>query len=744
MGKVFTLPPRRRAGRGLVARLAAIALYPRSSALRRSFRNSAFAAQIDAGCGKALSDFLFLHAGAALIERMAGQDWLGVSARHRLAGLAEQRHARFVARYGERPFVARRRLYSEQVRHLPIGPAAAAAPEGAGRLCVVLHAYYLDTAEAILGKLRHLGRPFDLLVATPAQQVDAVAELCRRLLPGVPVQIVPARNRGRNFGPMLVEMAQEILGHDLLLHLHTKQSLRTGRVQAAWCNHILDHLVGSPEVVATILGAFAREPRLGLVGPFSFSDIPYWCHHWMSNAEAAERLFARLGVADYPRDGLLDFPAGGMFWARVEALRPLLAAGWDYEDFEPEPLPADGTLAHAIERGVTVVANAGGYLYGETDLETRTLRIGDSEKNVTAHFAATGDQIRTLFERADSVSLAFAGALFTPLAVHPQDVRAASAWLGTRAAAGSHGEALEHDLAAGVLKPREAVLALVRGLAAQGKHLLIVNDSGRDDAFVRAMLERQGLDGVFAQTLLPTPDGLVRPDGTLWQPVGEGVKGRYRHVHVGADPRTDLQYAANLGFQPMPAVDVATLADLRGALLPAAWRSRSHDWVDGVLLGPLVARIGNDPFGPSPASAFRFTNAREFGYCTLGPALAVLVTAPGTFADLPGMRRLRHRVEESDPAVPPVEGEAVAEIGGSLDRLLRLVLDPKDEDGVLAALREGAQDYVLDLVAAYGAPILAAPFDRNLAFATGRHWLTGRWEIPGEIRDLLEPERMPP
>ncbi len=54
-----------------------------------------------------------------------------------------------------------------------------------------------------------------------------------------------------------------------------------------------------------------------------------------------------------------------MFYARTDALRPLLRLGLTDEDFEPESGQVDGTLAHVIERVIAYSALAAGFRVGE-------------------------------------------------------------------------------------------------------------------------------------------------------------------------------------------------------------------------------------------------------------------------------------------------------------------------------------------------------------------------------------------
>ena len=56
-----------------------------------------------------------------------------------------------------------------------------------------------------------------------------------------------------------------------------------------------------------------------------------------------------------------SFPAGSMYWCRLQALRPLLDVQLSEAEFEDETGQVDGTLAHAIERIVIGAVQAAGY-----------------------------------------------------------------------------------------------------------------------------------------------------------------------------------------------------------------------------------------------------------------------------------------------------------------------------------------------------------------------------------------------
>jgi len=50
-----------------------------------------------------------------------------------------------------------------------------------------------------------------------------------------------------------------------------------------------------------------------------------------------------------------------MFWARRGALTPLYAGDWPWERYPAEPLGHDGSVLHAVERLLPLVARKAGF-----------------------------------------------------------------------------------------------------------------------------------------------------------------------------------------------------------------------------------------------------------------------------------------------------------------------------------------------------------------------------------------------
>lgn len=217
----------------------------------------------------------------------------------------------------------------------------------APRIALHAHFYYTDLAADLATRLRRNHSLVDLFLST---NEEAKAEELRRTFRHhqgqVTVRVSP--NRGRDIGPFLTGLADEIAssGYDLFGHIHAKRSLAVDeKMGDSWREFLWENLIGGMYPMLDVAAAaFAARPALGLL----IAEDPHLVG-WDTNLPLATDLAQRMGLPT-PLDEFFDFPLGTMFWARPDALRPLLKLGLLWDNYPAEPLPNDGTILHALER----------------------------------------------------------------------------------------------------------------------------------------------------------------------------------------------------------------------------------------------------------------------------------------------------------------------------------------------------------------------------------------------------------
>ena len=254
----------------------------------------------------------------------------------------------------------------------PIGPwthpvlvarDTATKGQGAGlRAALHIHLHYPELADDMLAALAANASRLDLFVSTTSP--EKAEDLRGRFAPydNGTVVIEACPNRGRDVGPMLTRFAAELQGYDVFGHVHGKRSLALTSVGLGldlgerWHAFLLQHLVGDDNpMVDLVLDRFAADERLGLV----FPEDPNLTG-WSLDHEIARDLARRMDPAmAIPQS--IDFPIGTMFWARPAALKPLFDLGLGWDDYPEEPVPIDGTMLHALERLLPVIAEHAGF-----------------------------------------------------------------------------------------------------------------------------------------------------------------------------------------------------------------------------------------------------------------------------------------------------------------------------------------------------------------------------------------------
>ena len=548
---------------------------------------------------------------------------------------------------------------------LPASPAKAGP-----KIAVAVHAFYPDVFDELCPLLKTLPGRFTLLVSTPSEAVKAAVEASvaqHGLDADADVRVTP--NRGRNFGPMLSEFGGAILAHDLLLHLHTKKSLHGhGKEQTAWRDDIVNGLIGADGITDAVVNLFADRRNIGVVFTRTFREMTYWANHWLQNTGQAVGLFARLGVADYNLRGYIDYPVGGMFWARVEAIRPLFEAGITYDDFPAEAGQLDGTIAHAIERSFVDLARSRGFTFAEVDRGDNVFRLGWSDKNLERYGLNSLSRLKAEIDAAQLVSFdlfdtvllrpslspdavqRYAGHLlarqhpggpdfFSARKAAEHAARAAKAWAGDvglddiyaafppgfAPEALDRARALELEVEQQLVMTREPVRQALAYAREAGKRVVAISDTYFNKAEIEALLASADLEGAFDAIYVSSELGARKDRGDLWPLVlqTEGVAAR-SWLHVGDSEVSDMQRAGDRGLGVFHTMNPVTLLGQKRFLSPATIKAadEAHGWTDALLLGPAAARLGGDPFPLDGAlGVYGVRSAHDLGNCVFGPAL---------------------------------------------------------------------------------------------------------------------------
>ncbi|MEQ1940715.1 glycoside hydrolase family 99-like domain-containing protein [Mesorhizobium sp. CN5-321] len=243
--------------------------------------------------------------------------------------------------------------------HASLLPAATQAP-----VAIVIHAFYPDVLDEILSFASPLPKQHKIFATTTAEKAADVRDRLEKSGRDYSLRIVP--NRGRDVLPFFSSFGDLMgEGFEFLVKVHTKKSLHRDDGDV-WRRDLYARLL-SPGKFTAALAAFMADPHLGMVGPEGHY-VPM-STYLGSNEARILAIGERLGLSQ-GQVRSQPFFAGTMFMARAKAIEPLMTTRFAAEDFETEAGQIDGTLAHAIERGLALsVAASGMRLATDADLD---------------------------------------------------------------------------------------------------------------------------------------------------------------------------------------------------------------------------------------------------------------------------------------------------------------------------------------------------------------------------------------
>ncbi len=537
------------------------------------------------------------------------------------------------------------------------------ASESNGRIAIHLHVFYPDLAPELASYLRNMPFPYDLYLSVIDEEG---AQTCRDVFTALPgctkVVIRQVPNRGRDLGPLFYAFGQELLQYDYIAHFHTKKSLYNRGATQGWRTYLCQALLGDSERIRRIFALMQGDSPHGIVYPQNYFRLPPWANTWLANREQGAIWCARLGITPMPR-GYFDYPAGSMFWARRDALAPLLEAGLKATDFPEETGQTDGTLAHTLERLLGLVASRQGmppgilqdeqhpswspwrfdqYVARPYRLLQATVRspqvdlIGfDVFDTLLCRPLLNPERIKEIVARRLPASL---GALYRrhrgSAEAHARrtkgrDVGMAEIYqfLGQQTHLGEEELAeirrVEEEVERRLLEPREQAIALYQDALETGKPVVLITDMFLPRDWIAARLEEHGIQG-WNELYVSNQEGIRKDQGLLYRKVLEdyGIPPE-RFLMVGDNERSDIQIPTDMGAHTLHLLRPSELArglPRFGPLILA--HERRCDLDAELTLGLVVRRhfaaLEYPSFDPSslvPPTPF------NVGYSLVGPLL---------------------------------------------------------------------------------------------------------------------------
>jgi hypothetical protein len=546
-------------------------------------------------------------------------------------------------------------------------PASGPITGSALRVGIMVHVYYPELAPELATLLREMPYPYTLLVSVVDEEAAAQCDASFSTLPRLShLSIKVVANRGRDIAPFFVDFRDEILALDVVAHVHTKKSLYTGSEQSGWRTYLLHSLLGGGHRVSWILGMFVAEPRIGMVYPESFAGLPMWAHTWLGNFAEGSILASQLGISLDPQR-YFDFPAGSMFWARVDALRPLLDLGLSRRDFPEEQGQKDGTTQHAVERLLALCVRNAGYVAGVLPADGTLLLTDEGDRNWRKYFQEPLDaRLRVASLEAHLVSVDLFDTLVTRPFLYAAGARAylsdlartrleiedysslrKRAELQARARAGKDVglaqiytamaglidsakkpfigalEELELQTEARLLRIRPQALQSIAALSANGRRIIAVSDMYLNHAQLQRVLP-EAVWQLPATCYVSCETHLRKDDGSAWLalPAIENTPPR-QWLHVGDNEHADIQLPQDQGYlAPVHVLRPDALLDVVPALRPLRPpQGMATRWQDQLMLG-LITRHLTDIADRAPhlfLQGLQVEDPRSLGYLVLGP-----------------------------------------------------------------------------------------------------------------------------
>ena len=232
-------------------------------------------------------------------------------------------------------------------------------------IAVQVHLFYEDLIEEIINKTNNIPMKFDLLISINNPNIyNITKKYIKEYSKARDFEIFIAENKGRDIAPFLNQIKTKYKFYKYLCHIHTKKAKHVDDLGYIWRNYLYNNLLGNREIIFEILSDFEKNKKIGFIFPEAFYRVikPFFLltgdtKFWMDFL--ASKLFHNFKIGN-----LSNFPAGNMFWSRIDAIYQIFE--FDFNEYFPnENNQTEGTIMHAIERIWLYLVKYNGFYYKE-------------------------------------------------------------------------------------------------------------------------------------------------------------------------------------------------------------------------------------------------------------------------------------------------------------------------------------------------------------------------------------------
>ena len=229
------------------------------------------------------------------------------------------------------------------------------------KIAIQVHIFFLEVIEEVVSVLNYMPFKYDCYITTDSiEKKDTISKVIRNNCNPDFLQVDVMENRGRDVGPFIQQMSPVIGQYKYIAHLHTKKSKHTD-FGDDWRHFLYRNMFGGKENIWSIINEFENNPSLGLIIPEVY-PIVRELMNWDNTKEDVASLLNKMHLSsDLPERPMC--PVGDIFWARVDAVKPLFDLGIKQCDFQEEAGQLNYTLAHVIERVWCYLVTSQGYDY---------------------------------------------------------------------------------------------------------------------------------------------------------------------------------------------------------------------------------------------------------------------------------------------------------------------------------------------------------------------------------------------